>query len=129
MDEITDYKDCRETLPEYVRSLLDGANQGKALDGKGIADDVRLLQSAKVRMKGVLGIEGFADGTALYHAAADEIERLRSQVEQLTADAVIRANRQAILIDALKRIELTTTNSHTMRLAAAALNAIGEAQP
>jgi len=58
-----------------------------------------------------------------------KLDHLRAQVEQLTADALIRADRQMILIEAMKRIELNATDSHIMRLAAGALNAIGEAQP
>ena len=64
-----------------------------------------------------------------HNAMMDEIARLRAQVEALTADAVIRANRQAILIEAMKRIELNATDSHVMRIAAGALNAIGETKP
>jgi hypothetical protein len=62
-------------------------------------------------------------------ALLDELASLRAQVEALTADAVIRANRQAILIEAMKRIELNATDSHVMRIAAGALNAIGETKP
>jgi prefoldin subunit 5 len=61
--------------------------------------------------------------------AYSQINILRAQVDQLTADALIRADRQMILIEAMKRIELNATDSHIMRLAAGALNAIGEAQP
>jgi hypothetical protein len=58
----------------------------------------------------------------------DELARLRSQVEQLTADAVIRADRQAILIDALLKIRNTTIYPGR-EYAARALIDIGEAQP
>ena len=59
-----------------------------------------------------------------HNAAMDELARLRSQVEALTADAVIRANRQAILIDALRRIERTSADYSARQLAWQALNVI-----
>jgi len=59
----------------------------------------------------------------------DELASLRAQVEQLTADAVIRANRQAILIDALKHIREFSLYYHDREIAQQVLEAIQETQP
>ena len=56
----------------------------------------------------------------------NEIRRLRAQVEQLTTDAIIRADRQAILIDALKDIEKLSNERMIRHIASVAITDIGE---
>lgn len=59
-----------------------------------------------------------------------EIDRLRAQVDELTVDSLVHANKQAILIDALRRIAENDVINHYIRdIAAQALCTIGESQP
>jgi len=72
--------------------LLDGKHDGRALDGKSLAQDVRDLDAAKARLKKLLGIEGKITGDALYNLAADEIERLRQQLAHLDMLAAVMSD-------------------------------------
>ena len=119
MTTITDYS--QKDLPQNIRDMLDGKHDGRALDGKSLAQDVRDLDAAKARLKKLLGIEGKITGDALYNLAADEIETLRAQVQEFTADALVRAHRQCIAIDALIAIRERATNESTRQIAAQAV--------
>jgi hypothetical protein len=55
-----------------------------------------------------------------------EAEKLRAQVEQLTADAIIRADRQAILIQAMWHIRENSLYYHDRDIATKVLTDIGE---
>jgi hypothetical protein len=127
MTTITDYS--QKELPQNLRDMLDGKHDGRALDGKSLAQDVRDLGAAKERVKALLYIEGKITGADLYTLAADEIESLRAQVEDHIANALVRANRQAILVEALRHIESASLDTTALQLSARALNTIEEPQP
>ena len=44
----------------------------------------------------------------------DEIESLRAQVEELTAGAIVRANRQAILVEENARLRAQLLSAHAL---------------
>ena len=90
MTTITDYS--QKDLPQNIRDMLDGKHDGRALDGKSLAQDVRDLDAAKARRKKLLGIEGKITGDALYNLAADEIERLRQQLAHLDMLAAVMSD-------------------------------------
>ena len=58
-----------------------------------------------------------------------EIESLRAQVAELNADALVRANKQAILIQAMWHIREHSLYYHDREIATEVLTAIGELQP
>lgn len=115
MTTITDYS--QKDLPQNIRDMLDGKHDGRALDGKSLAQDVRDLDAAKARLKALLYIEGHVNGAVLYSMAADEIESLRAQVEDHIANALVRAHRQCIAIEALTVIRDMETNEEMRRIA------------
>ena len=119
MTTITDYS--QKDLPQNIRDMLDGKHDGRGLDGKRLAQDVRDLGAAKERVKALLYIEGHVTGADLYTLAADEIESLRAQVEDHIANALARAHRQCIAIDALIAIRERATNESTRQMAAQAV--------
>ena len=119
MTTITDYS--QKDLPQNIRDMLDGKHDGRGLDGKRLAQDVRDLGAAKERVKALLYIEGHVTGADLYTLAADEIESLRAQVEDHIANALVRAHRQCIAIDALVAIRERASNESTRQIAAQAV--------
>jgi hypothetical protein len=124
MTTITDYS--QKELPQNIRDMLDGKHDGRALDGKSLAQDVRDLGAAKERVKALLYIEGHVTGADLYTLAADEIESLRAQVEDHIANALVRANRQAIIVEALRHIREFSLYQHDREVATQVLREIGE---
>lgn len=126
MTTITDYS--QKELPQNIRDMLDGKHDGRALDGKSLAQDVRDLGAAKKRVKALLYIEGHVTGADLYTLAADEIESLRAQIEQLTADAIVRADKQARLIQAMWNIQQFSLHPEYREVATQVLREIGELQ-
>ncbi len=90
MTTITDYS--QKDLPQNIRDMLDGKHDGRALDGKSLAQDVRDLDAAKVRIKGVLGGDGNVSVMDLLNLAADEIERLRQQLAHLDMLAAVMSD-------------------------------------
>ena len=90
MTTITDYS--QKDLPQNIRDMLDGKHDGRALDGKSLAQDVRDLDAAKARLKALMHIEGRVNGAVLYSMAADEIERLRQQLAHLDMLAAVMSD-------------------------------------
>ena len=124
MTTITDYS--QKDLPQNLRDLLDGKHDGRALDGKSLAQDVRDLDAAKARLKALLYIEGHVNGAVLYSMAADEIESLRARVEDQIAGALVRAHRQCIAVEALTALSRMAMDEEVRRVAAKAVAQIGE---
>ena len=125
--DITDYS--QKALSENFRNLLDGKHDDRALDGKSLAQDVRSLDAAKQRLKALLYIVGPITGETLYNLAADEIECLRAQVEDHIANALARANKQAIMVEALKHIREMSIYHTDREIATKVLVDVGELQP
>jgi hypothetical protein len=90
MSENTDFSD--KSLPQSIRDMLDGKPHGKPITATGIAIDLRDLDAAKVRMKGVLGGDGNVSVMDLLNLAADEIERLRQQLAHLDMLAAVMSD-------------------------------------
>lgn len=109
------------TIRQWLEGMTSGQIDGKPITSEGIMLDLRDLDAAKARMKKLLGIEGKIASPELFNLAADEIETLRVQVQALTADAIIRAHRQCIAIDALIAIRDRATNESTRQIAERAI--------
>ena len=124
MTTITDYS--KKDLPQNLRDMLDGKHDGRGLDAKGIMSDLRDLDAAKARMKKLMYIEGKIAGEVLYNMAADEIESLRAQVEDHIANALVRAHRQAIAVEALIAIRDKTMDEEMRQIARRAVAQIEE---
>lgn len=124
MTTITDYSE--KDLPQNLRDMLDGKHAGKALDAKGIMSDLRDLDAAKARMKKLMYIEGKVASAKLFDLAADEIESLRAQVQDHIANALVRAHRQCIAVEALIAIRDMATNEEIRQIARRAVAQIEE---
>lgn len=109
------------TIKQWLEGMTSGQIDGKPITSEGIMLDLRDLDAAKARMKKLLGIEGKIAGDALFNLAADEIELRRAQVQGFTADALVRAHRQCIAIDALLAIRERASNESTRQIAAQAV--------
>ena len=109
------------TIRQWLEGMTSGQIDGKPITSEGIMLDLRDLDAAKARMKKLLGIEGKITGDALFNLAADEIELRRAQVQEFTADALVRAHRQCIAIEALVAIRDRATNESTRQIAAQAV--------
>lgn len=127
MTTITDFSE--KNLPQNIRDLLDGKHDGRALDGKSLAVDLRNLDAAKERVKVLLYIEGKVSSEALFNLAADEIASLRAQVEDHIANALVRANQRAIMVEALKHIREMSLYHTDREIATKVLTDIGEITP
>lgn len=117
------------TIRQWLEGMTSGQIDGKPITSEGIMLDLRDLDAAKARMKKLLGIEGKIASPELFNLAADEIETLRVQVQALTADAIIRAHRQCIAIDALIAIRDRATNESTRQIAERAIAQIEVVTP
>ena len=87
------------------------------------------LPTPKRRLKALLYIVGPITGETLYNLAADEIECLRAQVEDHIANALARANKQAIMVEALKHIREMSIYHTDREIATKVLVDVGELQP
>lgn len=125
MTTITDYS--QKELPQSIRDMLDGKHWEKPFK-ESVLDEVSALAEAKRRLQTLLYVEGQVDGSVLYRMAADEIESLRAQVEDHIANALVRANRQAIMVEALKHIREMSLYHTDREIATKVLTDIGELQ-
>ncbi len=83
------------------------------LNPKYFPENLRDL-TAKERVKTLLYIVGPVTDEALYSVAADEIESLHAQVEELRAGAIICANKQAILLKENARLCAQLMHAHSL---------------